>query len=468
MKLSNLINGLFEFKWNVFVIFILFSIIILPNIGRESLEHDEIWTAAVALKSTSLNTMISDFILKDVHPPLFYITLYYWGKIVGSSDFEIRLLCFLLVLASLYISYLVLKKHYSRKVAFIFVALSSFTPGVLFYAQQLRMYALLYSLANIACILFFIFITKIKNNQTIEKNFLGIYFFLGTLLCYTHFTGYLIVFSLSLLVIIYSLKLKSHKNAINVFITSTGIALLGFVWLFIHFYYGGLATKTQGNFTVVNDFKSTILNFSTLLATNKFGVLIIVILFIPFFVPFTRLLNAIKKYLVLLYPTLVLLITAYLISLNTPILTYYNLIAIIPLLLLFLAFLFSELYDDKKNYIFLFIVGLFMIGTYSSCTYKKQNWRDASRYIQNNFDSKTCVIPIKSNRLIFVSYYLGTDYTYSNKGPKIQKNCDLIYIDGHTNEAGIRNALAKNNIAIPFEILNFDKVFVVIKKRAKK
>lgn len=462
--LSNLIDNLFEFKWNIYVIFILTSIIVLPNISRESLEHDEIWTATAAFKVASFKAMFSEYILIDVHPPLYYTILYYWGKIFGTSDFDIRLLSYVFVLASLIVSYLLLKNYFTRRVAVLFVALSSFTPGVLLYAQQLRMYALLYALANLASVIFFVFITKIKNNQTIEKKFIITYFFVGVLICYTHFIGYIFVFSLSSIAILYSIKLKRKNNAITLLITSICIAILGFIWLIIHFYYGGLGSKTQGNFTVYNDLKGTIMGFATLLATNKYGVLIIVILFIPFFISFSKLLNAIKTCSIIFYPIALLLSTACLISLNTPIITYYNLIVIIPLMLLFLSYIFNELYNDKKFYIVFYIVGLSILATYSSYTYKKQNWRDASRYIENNFDCKKCKIPIKSNRLIFVSYYLGTDFKYSCNGPEVQKDCNLIYIDGHTNEEGVRNDLDKNHITIPYEILNFDKVFVVIKK----
>lgn len=462
--LNNLIDDIFEFKWNIYVIFILTSILVLPNISRESLEHDEIWTATAAFKMSSLKSMFSEFILNDVHPPLYYIILYYWGKIFGNCDFEIRLLSYAFVITSLIISYLLLKKHFTRRVAVIFVALSSFTPGVLFYAQQLRMYALLYTLANLACVLFFIFITKTRNNQTIEKKFIVVYFFLGVLICYTHFIGYLVVFSLSSITILYSIILKRNFNTRNLFFTSICIAIFGFIWLIIHFYYGGLGSKTQGNFTIYLDLKGAILNFSTLLAPNKYGVLILFLLSIPFCIPLSKLLNAVKFYLVLLYPIVLLISTAYLISLNTPIITYYNLIVIIPLILLFLSFIFNELYNDKKFYIVFYIVGFLMFGTYSSYTYKKQNWRDASHYIENNFNNKTCIIPTKSNRLIMVSYYLGNDFTYSPNGPVVQKDCDLIYVDGHTNEEGIRNALEKNKITIPYKILNFNKVYVVVKK----
>ena len=463
MRLNSILDCLFQYKWNIYIILTLTAIIVLPNISRESLEHDELWTAAVTSKEISLKVMIFEYILKDVHPPLYYVILHYWGIIFGNNEFEIRILSYLFIVSSLFGSYLLLKTNFTNRLAVFFVALSSFTPGVLFYAQQLRMYALLYALTNLASILFIIFILKIKDGKTIEKKFIISYFFVGLLICYTHFIGYLVVLSLSVVILSYSLYFKRKRDTINLLITSSCIGLFALMWLFIHFYYGGLGAKTQGNFTVVNDLSGTIMSFSTLLAANKYGVFIIAILSIPFFFPLNNLVASIKKHFVLIFPIVLLLTCAILISFNTPIITFYNLIVIIPLLNIFLSFIFNELYDTKKSYIFSFIAALFVFGSYSSYTYKKQNWRDAAQYIKNNFDCNTCKVPINEKRLIVSSYYFGSKYTFSTNGPKVQRDCELIYIDGHTNEFGIRSALKKNNITIPYKILNFGKVFVVVK-----
>jgi len=469
--LDNFIDYLFNSKWSIYIILIITALIVLPNIGRESLWLDEIFSANATLKTASLNEMFSKYIVNDVHPPLYYIILYYWGKIFSASDVGIRLLSYAFTILGLILSYLLLLKYFTRRVAIIFLSLSAFTPGVLYFAQEARMYALLYALACLASVLFLIFIKRIKDNQKIEKKLIIYYFLVGVLACYTHFFGYIIIFSISSVLVIYSFLLKRNNSTIYLIAVSSFIGIIGIIWLFIQYYYGRIGNNLHSNIMVRNNIKSIILNFSTLFAANKFGVALLLILLTPFLIKFSHFLRLLKVYIIILLPVLLLFLTAYIVSLKTFTISERYLIVTIPLILLFIAFIFNELFFNRKQYILLYLIGLLIISTYKNYTYKKQNWRDASKYIENKINSSNCKVPIKSlsdgsfDRLAFVSYYLGPKYTYSSNGPEIQENCDLIYIDGHTNEEGIRRTLVNYNISIPYEILNFNKVYVVIKKR---
>lgn len=469
--LESFIDYFFNSKWSIYLILIITALIVLPNIGRESLWLDEIFSATATLKTASLNLMFSEYISRDGSPPLYYLLLFYWGRIIGASDVEIRLLSYVITLLGFILSYLLLIKYFTRRIAILFLSLSAFTPGVLYFAQEARMYALLYALACLASILFFIFIIKIRDNQIIERKLIIYYFFVGVLASYTHHFGSLIIFSLSSVTIIYSLFLKRNTIAKSIFIVSFFIGLLGIIWLFFQFYYVNMGKHVQHISWDKNNIKSIILNFATLFASNKFGVGILLILLAPFLIKFYSFLRLTKVYIIILLPVLLLFLTAYFISLKTFTISERYLIVTIPLILLFIAFIFNELFINRKRYILFYLIGLLMISTYKNYTYKKQNWRDASKYIENKINSSYCKVPIKSltegsfDRLAFVSYYLGSKYTYSSNGPEIQENCDLIYIDGHTNEEGIRRTLVNYNILIPYEIINFNKVYVVIKKQ---
>ena len=469
--LDNLIDSSFNSKRSFCVVLFITSLIVLPNIGRESLWLDEIFSAVAAVKTSSLFLMFSEHISRDGSPPLYYILLFYWSKIVGSSDIAIRLLSYIFTLFGFIFSYLLLIKYFTRRIAIIFLSLSAFTPGVLYYAQEARMYALLYALACFVSIIFFIFIIRIRDNQKIEKMLIVYYFFAGVLICYTHHFGSLLIFSLSSVAIIYSLLLKRTTSTITIFSISFLIGIIAILWLLFQFYYVNFGNHIQDVSWVKNNIIGIILNFSTLLALNKYGVIVLIFLFIPFLMTLPNFSRSVKKYTIILLPVLWLFLTAYLISLKTFSISYRYLIVTIPQILLFLSFTFNELYDDKKQYILSYLMGLLIISSCRNYTYEKQNWRDASKYIESNFNLSNCEVPIKASsessfdRLTFVSYYLGTKYSYSSNGPKIQSNCDLIYIDGHTNQEGIRKTLENYNVSTPYKILNFNKVYVVVKKR---
>ncbi len=472
-KLNQFIDGLFETKWGIYFILILTALIVLPNITRESLWIDEIFSATASFKTSSLYSMFSQYIFKDIHPPLYQTLLYYWSRTIGGSDFELRLLSYTFILISFIFSYLLLTKYFTRRVATLFIAASALTPGILYYAQEVRSYALLYGLSNILAVLFVIFMVSIKDNSRIKSSLFVLYFISGTLVCYTHLFGYLVVFSLSSIAILYSIYLRRKSITKSLVATSFFIAVLGITWLLITFGYGEISNKTQGNFWIENSFKKDLLKFSYLIFYNKIGLIIAgIITFIAFLLSFSKLVGATKKYLFILFPALLLLATAFLISLNTPIITPRNLIVLIPLILLFIAFIFNESYVEGKVFIAVCLLLLLIATTLKNFTYEKKNWRDASIYIERNFDNLKCKVPTRDKvdqsigaaYSMYPSYYLGEKFTYSIQGPEVQNRCGLIYFSGHSSKEAVEKILTEKNITIPYEILNFNKVYVVIKK----
>ena len=470
---NNYIDALFDEKGkSIYFIFILSALIVLPNIDRESLWLDEIYSATASLKVSSIYVMFTDYIFNDVHPPLYQSLLYFWGKITSGSDFEIRLLSYIFILVSFSASYFLLKKYYTKKIAILFVAISAFNPAVVYYAQEARSYALLYGLTNILVVLFYIIINNIRDNKKIEKNFLITYAILGVLVCYTHLFGYIIIFSLSSVALLYSVGFKRKNITASLFAASVFMAVMGVAWLLIHFNYGVIADKTQGGFWVKNNFPGNILSFRYLFLGNSYGEAGFAIAFIGFILSPSAFMCALKKYLVILFPAILVIVTALLVSFHTPIITQRNLIVIIPLVILFMTLIFDEMYNQKKIFIMICISFFVASSVESSSNYQKQNWKDASQYIENNFDHVKCKIPTRSTIdtstgqefLMYPKYYLGDKFVYSANGPELQDSCKLIYFDGHVDEKEVRTSLAENNITASYDILDFNRVFIVIKK----
>lgn len=471
MRSSIVIDFFFHSEKSIYILLVISALIVLPNIGRESLWLDEIFSATVTLKTSSLKLMFSEYISNDGNPPLYYVLLFYWEKIVGASDVNLRLLSYLFTLLGFISSYLLLQKYFTRRIAILFLSLSTFTPCVLFFAQEARMYALLYGLTCIASIIFFVFIIRIRDNKKIERKLIVYYFCIASLICYTHHFGSLIIVLISLVTILYSLFLKRNTIAIEIFVISIFIGIIGSSWLVFQFYYVDMGVHIKEVSWLKNNIKSILLNFSTLLALNKFGVAVLLILLFPFLMKFSFFYKFLKGYIILLLPVLLLFFLAYFVALKIFVISERYLIVTIPFILLFLSFLFNELYYSKKHNILFYVIGLLIISFYGNYNYEKQNWRDAAKYIKNNFNVSNCKVPIRAlkdgsfDRLMFVSYYLGSEYSYIANGPSVQNDCDLIYIDGHTNEIEIRKTLNNYNISTPYKIINFNKVYLVVKRR---
>jgi len=471
-RINHFIDSIFEAKWSLYLIFALTAFIVLSNISRESLWLDEIFSASTATKTASYYGMFRDYIFNDVHPPLYSTFLYFWAGLFGDSDTNLRLLSYLFVLLSFVISYQLISKENSRRLAVIFIALSAFTPSILFYSQEVRSYALLYSLSNIATVLFSIFIARIQLQQRIEQKYLILFSVIGAMLCLTHYFGYVIIFSLAITALVFATIKSEADTAKKLFIYSLFIFVVGIAWLFIHLYFGDVALRTGGNFWVPNDIASAIKRFYHLfLGDNRRLVLILsALLVLILTLSLIKLKKLSLQYLLLLLTALVTIGTAQLISLHTPILDARNLIVIIPALLLFIAHLFNSNYEKNKLLISGYIVLLIMSGAIDSHRYTKQHWKEASQYVDTKFDPMQCKIPIEIpdpssglNMSMYPAYYSNKEFEYLSIGPTIQQNCDLIYFRGQISKEFLVDLLKQHNINQPYKILDFSSVFVVIK-----
>jgi uncharacterized membrane protein len=134
----------------------------------QSIWRDEAFSYFMAKNS------ISDIIIKtasDFNPPLYYILLHFWITIFGRTDILLKLLSFSAHLLTVYYAYLLSKKIFSRKFSVFVCLFTLFNPMLIYYAFEIRMYAL-YALFTL-CSLYY-FIIK-KWNHYLLVNVFGLY-----------------------------------------------------------------------------------------------------------------------------------------------------------------------------------------------------------------------------------------------------------------------------------------------------
>lgn len=473
-KVNNYMDRCFDSRYSIYFILIFTAFIVLPNIIRESFWLDEIFSATSSLKSSSLYTMFSQFIFNDVHPPIYHVLLYFWGRAIGSSDLELRLFSYIAVLLSFVISYVLLSKYFTRRIAIIFLVFCAMSPGVLYYAQEVRSYALLYGVSNLLSIVFVILIDNIRRNGFVDNRLLLFYSFLGVFICYIHLFGYITIFSLSLIVLFYLIKYGDKKSTLNFIFYSFLSALVAIVWIVIIFKYGSISDKVHGSFWIKFNIIGSIKGLADILMSDAIGLVGYIIIFIGFVISWSKFINIVNRKLFIVFPPVLIFFVAFTISLHTPILTGRNLIVAVPTILLFITFLCNEMYDQKKIFMVIGMLFLVVATSVKNFSYEKQNWKGASQYIIDNFDSANCKVPIRSEIdpstghgfNMYVSYYLGDEFLYSNNGPTIQADCDLVFFDGHwhfNNRMKLKKIMEEKYKDIKYKIIDFNDVFVVIK-----
>ncbi len=147
-------------------------------IGRDSYWYDEAISTLVA--KWPIGDILNNS-LQDPHPPLYYIVLHYWLKIVPDIDVMARLLSMvwgLLLIPAIY--FLALELLGNRKQALFATFLAAISPFNILYSQELRMYSLLVFLATMTVIAY----QKARNNGKALWWFLyGLFMLLSV---YTH------------------------------------------------------------------------------------------------------------------------------------------------------------------------------------------------------------------------------------------------------------------------------------------
>ena len=168
--------------------FAIFVICRIRHLTRFSLWTDEIFSLKAARSGWS--AMFGTIVLDKVHPPLFYIILKFWIAIGGQSLWWVKLLPVLIAIATVIPLCLLCKEInlpvQAMNVVLILMAVNTY---LIQYAQELRMYSLLF-LFTVSS--FWLFARFINRDESVLMNLLFL-FINNLLLVYTHYFGWLVV-----------------------------------------------------------------------------------------------------------------------------------------------------------------------------------------------------------------------------------------------------------------------------------
>ena len=78
----------------------------------------------------------------DVHPPLFYFLLKLWSLVFGNADFALRFMSVFFGAISIILAFHLIKRWFGAKAATIGSLLLTFSPMLIRYGQEMRMYTL--------------------------------------------------------------------------------------------------------------------------------------------------------------------------------------------------------------------------------------------------------------------------------------------------------------------------------------
>ncbi len=107
------------------------------RLDGHSLWYDEGTSVALALRDVP--TIIQSA-AADIHPPLYYLLLHGWVRLVGAGEIAVRLLSVLAGVAVVGLTFLLGRLLFGERVAVLAGFLCVFSPFQVYYSQETRMY----------------------------------------------------------------------------------------------------------------------------------------------------------------------------------------------------------------------------------------------------------------------------------------------------------------------------------------
>ena len=186
-------------------------------LGLGSLWNDEAFSRHFAL--LPLETGLR-YMTMDVHPPLHLAVLHFWTKAFGASVAALRSLSFVFALAGLAVFLRLARAMFGKREAALAGILAVFSPLMVYYGADARMYAMTFFLACLSALLFW----RVVEGDAGSKE---AWMWVSLALALTHLTGALVLAGQALFLLVSAERRHLFRN---IFWRFTTIALVFAVW----------------------------------------------------------------------------------------------------------------------------------------------------------------------------------------------------------------------------------------------
>lgn len=167
----------------------------LFDLTRSSIWHDEGYTMWL------IRGGFADIVARtarDVHPPAYYILAKFWTLAFGNSVFSIRFLSLLFSVGIIYLVYRIVAEIWDLKAAFWASLLVAFSPFLIRFGQEARMYGVVAFFTTLAAY-FVVMLIKTKKDK-----YIWLYIPAMIIAMYTQYYAFFVVISLWLVMAIFT------------------------------------------------------------------------------------------------------------------------------------------------------------------------------------------------------------------------------------------------------------------------
>jgi len=400
----------------------IYLILIIAFVLRLTTINQSLWLdeaiGAIATRDLSYTDLIKNFLQVDNHPPFYYLFLKFWSGIFGYSEIALRMPSILFGLGTIYLLYKIATlissgKEKSFKLVFksiplkislsmpmaasLLLAVSQFH---IYYSQEARMYSME---AFFASLLIYFFIRIFQKNRSVSE-WIG----LSLSILLLGMTDYL-PYSLFAAVFMYALFKKEDRKWFGKF-------ALSFLPLFIFwlFWMPTFLKQSQGGAWLMATLPSWKLLagganikqaalvwvkfvIGRITFTNKLIYAGTVLLFsVPYLISLEAVVKKSLKNKIIWIWVLTPLIFSFVTSFFVPSFIYFRFLFIYPAFLLLVVSGIFLLKNEKLGVVVFSLLVLFSLASdiyyYLDKNMKREDWRGAVGYVEENIDAGEIVI----------------------------------------------------------------------------
>lgn len=355
-----------------------------------------------------------DFLTKypfgDFHPPGYFFILWIWTRLFGVSEITVRIPSVIFGVAAIYLTFLIGKKLFDKKVGLTAAILLAVAPLHVYYSQEARMY----SFATFAVTLSTYFLLRLEE----KKLLIDLNYILSMVLIF--YSDYVAYFIIPVHVFFIILTQKAFLKRYLVLFLSSSLFLAPWLLIFKEQIQSGInaANSLTGWKNVVGgtSLKDLGLIYTKIVLgrtsfDNKLIYLLFVLLSLLILLPVAyKSIRKINNQVILILSWIgVPVIISFLISLFIPILSYFRLLFILPAVYLLIAFGLSKFHRSLGIILTSIIIALSVFSLtryYTDTKFQREDWKETTSFISNQ---KTPVILENDTVFAPLEYYLGNN-----------------------------------------------------------
>ena len=211
--------------WGWIAILILAIVVYTVGISHESFWYDEAYSSVIA---SYLPWQIPAQVMVDNHPPLYYILLSLVRMALGNSEWALRSLSVAGAVGLVMLGAGPVRRIFGNRNAFLYAIVVLFTPAILIYAHEARMYSLAICAVTAGALFGYLAVTE---NRVRDWVLFGVATLAGA---YLHYYGFIAAFFLHAFVCFWLLiKRRGQLKTYLIVGAVVGVAYLPWLIVFI-------------------------------------------------------------------------------------------------------------------------------------------------------------------------------------------------------------------------------------------